>query len=141
MRSELSTGQNPTNLLMLIHKNNLKVRNSKLKCFAATAVRSYPFSDAVISSPKLVPYDQKLGLMGTVEKKLATRHMAPYQLRRMLAIQTKLASSQKAAGGRQPDKSLMSPANLLSDSKKFALASVQGLDHVRRTIIHPGCAG
>ncbi|KAH9444492.1 hypothetical protein MJO28_013470 [Puccinia striiformis f. sp. tritici] len=32
--------------------------------------RSYPFSGAVTSSPKPIPYDQKLGLMGNVEKKL-----------------------------------------------------------------------
>ncbi|OAV90598.1 hypothetical protein PTTG_05042 [Puccinia triticina 1-1 BBBD Race 1] len=33
-------------------------------------IRSYPFSEAVTSSPTPIPYDQKLGLMGNVEKKL-----------------------------------------------------------------------
>jgi len=74
--------------------------------------------------------------------KEVTQHMAPYQLRRMLAIQTKLGTSSQQAGGRPPlEKTLMSPANLLSDSKKLALASVQGLDHVRRMIIPDALVG
>ncbi|PLW22745.1 hypothetical protein PCASD_11089 [Puccinia coronata f. sp. avenae] len=75
-------------------------------------------------------------------------HMPPYQLRRMLTIQNKLAlQAPMGAGGvgaaRLMDKGglMMNPSSLLSDSKKLALASVQGLDHVRRMIIPDALVG
>ncbi|PLW45312.1 hypothetical protein PCASD_03075 [Puccinia coronata f. sp. avenae] len=69
-------------------------------------------------------------------------------LRQMLTIQTKLAlQAPMGAGGvgaaRLMDKGglMMNPGSLLLDWNKLALASVQGLDHVRRMIIPHALGG
>lgn len=77
--------------------------------------------------------------------KEVTQHMPPHQLRRMLALQTKLSQSSRpdgmsnksvVGGGVGPD-----VLSLLSDSKKLAMASVQGLDQVRKLIIPDALVG
>lgn len=89
------------------------------------------------------------------------KHMPAHQLRRMLALQTKLSelnpsaaaptSSSRLGGSslgggtagvlRSNDGLHEGPSSLLSDSKKLAMASVQGLDHVRRMIIPDALVG
>ncbi|KAI8456761.1 Pep3/Vps18/deep orange family-domain-containing protein [Phakopsora pachyrhizi] len=64
--------------------------------------------------------------------KEVTKHMPPHQLRRMVTLQNKL-SQVKTDRGRGGIGSEV--GSLLSDSKKLALASVQGLDQVRKLII------
>ncbi|PLW21665.1 hypothetical protein PCANC_03154 [Puccinia coronata f. sp. avenae] len=66
----------------------------------------------------------------------------------MLTIQTKLALQAPMGGGgvgaaRLMDKGglMMNPGSLLLDWNKLALASVQGLDHVRRMIIPHALGG
>ncbi|OAV98843.1 hypothetical protein PTTG_12284 [Puccinia triticina 1-1 BBBD Race 1] len=69
--------------------------------------------------------------------------MPPYQLRRLLALQTKLGQHLHASSvaASQPTGRSLLPAGILSDSKKLALASVQGLDHVRKLIIPDALVG
>ncbi|KAA1109993.1 hypothetical protein PGT21_005921 [Puccinia graminis f. sp. tritici] len=76
--------------------------------------------------------------------KEAMEHMPPYQLRRMLALQTKLGSPQfnhlEPGPVRISDKTILT-TSILSDSKKLALASVHGLDNVRKMIIPDALVG
>ncbi|KAI7957480.1 hypothetical protein MJO28_004575 [Puccinia striiformis f. sp. tritici] len=68
------------------------------------------------------------------------KNMTPSQLRRILTLQNKLSSNPSSTmdnriGPTVDNKGIMTSNSILSDSKKFALASVQGLDLVRRMII------
>lgn len=66
-----------------------------------------------------------------------TLHMPQHQLRRLLSLQTKLAQAQQNGSM----KGAASESTLIADSKKLALASVQGLDQVRKLILPDALVG
>ncbi|MBW0462821.1 hypothetical protein O181_002536 [Austropuccinia psidii MF-1] len=79
--------------------------------------------------------------------KEVTKHMPPHQLRRMLTLQNKLSQphlvNQESRGNGTSGIWLNGNegSSLLSDSKKLAIASVQGLDQVRKLIIPDALVG
>lgn len=59
--------------IRLLHQASTKAESnpqSEDRQVPTRTTNVYPFSEAVISSPKPIAYDSKLGLMGNVEKKL-----------------------------------------------------------------------
>ncbi|KAG0147221.1 hypothetical protein CROQUDRAFT_479078 [Cronartium quercuum f. sp. fusiforme G11] len=76
--------------------------------------------------------------------KEVTQHMPPHQLRRMLTLQTKLSQAIPVIGEVGTARMIPGGADvltLLSDSKRLAMASVQGLDQVRKLIIPDALVG
>ncbi|EFP82268.1 uncharacterized protein PGTG_07665 [Puccinia graminis f. sp. tritici CRL 75-36-700-3] len=72
-----STNRHPSSSLRITLARHVATGSEVKSCpeagsssSSASTIRSYPFSEAVTSSPEHIPYDQKLGLMGNVEKKL-----------------------------------------------------------------------
>ncbi|OAV89553.1 hypothetical protein PTTG_28665 [Puccinia triticina 1-1 BBBD Race 1] len=121
------------NDLALLSQRFLVINQADTCCSCAQALLSCQFY--------LFPCQHSFHAACLIKETMA--QMPPYQLRRLLTLQTKLGQLDPtgSVASQQPAGRSLLPAGILSDSKKLALASVQGLDHVRKLIIPDALVG